>query len=196
MFQRVLNNMAIGLSNLNPFSNKYNIARMPPKALHGITLHYDELVKTLKPLRFMITLTFSMNMSFTECCKHINRYLHNHNRLLFGCRYYKHPNLCINGVAFFESHKSLASNNDIHVHILVRDDIMYADYSLIRHGMMFYFAASKVVNSRKRPVFNIKGIDMTEVENDGAISYCFKDIWDKNLTRIKVIGRGGLTDSL
>lgn len=187
--------MTIGFGRIKPFGSTFRLNSYPNYKINPVKLRYAELVDSYKPLRFMTTLTFSKNLTQKQCCKFISIYLHRHNRKLFGPRYYRSHNF-IKGFMFFEKHASLNSINDTHVHMLIKDNIRYDDFSFAEHEQLFRSAASKVLDNRKRRIFNDKCIDIQEVKDDGAISYCFKQIWDGNLTRIKTIDRGGLSDDL
>ena len=76
--------MSNNFSALKPFSDAYCNTIIPAKKVNTITYNYIELVKTFKPLRFMITLTFSYNMNILDfsstvlagfivvsCCNHV-----------------------------------------------------------------------------------------------------------------------------
>lgn len=176
---------------------------------------YYNLVKQHKPYRHFITLTFTRNLGINKCCEFTNRFIHELNNMIFG-RNYKDTSSVrgsgknkgkikglgkginwVEGYAFIEKHSFDTSKCDIHVHILAKDNARYDRFSLVQIDDVFIKAALKVSDDRDRHVFNPKGIDIRRVWNDdGAITYCFEQIHDDCLDRIKPIDKNGISDSL
>ncbi len=50
--------------------------------------------------------------------------------------------------------------------------------------------------TKGRRIFKKECIDLRRYQDEGAVTYLFKQIYDKNLSRIKTIDKSGLTDDL
>jgi hypothetical protein len=100
------------------------------------------------------------------------------------------------GFAFIEDSKSGRSINDIHVHMLIKGDDRYGEFDDKQHINKFHKAARNIVDKWDNRVFYEDHIDLRYYRNEGAINYCFKEITDKYINRFKIIGEGGLSDSI
>ena len=185
---------AKGFQRANPADNHYANANIPANANKRLTEIYKKSVKDMQPFKFMITLTYGKQTTLQQCIRHAQKYLHKHNKKLFGAYYYQGLDF-IEGVAFIEDHKSNFTKNDIHIHMLVKDNARYKDFSFEQHKDIFHKAAGKVIDNDGKPVYHPEHIDIQEVRDDGVIDYCFKQIWDENLYRVKFFGEGGFSDS-
>lgn len=86
------------------------------------------------------------------------------------------------------------SKTDFHFHMLIQHNDKYSNFSLPQIKAILINATHRV-NGIDR-VFNDKCIDVEKVWDDGVIEYCFKQIWNKTLNCIKLIGKDGLSDNL
>lgn len=184
-----------GFLGTKPLDTNYVECKIPVKACKVNTEHLKEYVKNCKPYSFFMTLSFARSLNIHECCDYTDILFHKLNNKIFGKGYCKKSDY-IEGFAFVEDHKSEVSRNDIHLHILTKHNGRYDDFNFVQHESIFREVAGKVVDARKRRIFDNKCIDIQEVRDDGAIEYCFKQIWDENLSRVKFIGKDGLSDSL
>jgi hypothetical protein len=148
-----------------------------------------------KPYSFFITLTLKRKQSLWQFYKHTTFLLHLINSKIFS-REYKDKSKYISGFAFVEDHKNGSSNNDIHIHLLIEHNARLDDFSFKEHKAIFHEAAGKVCDVKNRRVFSDKCINIQKAGDDGRISYCFKQLWDGNLDRLKTIGKDGLSDML
>lgn len=159
------------------------------------TEYYRQMIYDHRPYYFFVTLTFSSNVSFNKICQYTSTLIQRFNTLEFGRGYYDRGDF-ITGFAFFEKHSDNPRSNDNHLHLLIMHHDEFYKLKFSEHLAKFHKASSKIVDGLNRPVFNEKCIDFQEVyENDGAIEYCFKELWDKNLSRLKFIGVDGLSDN-
>lgn len=157
------------------------------------TQYHKTHVKSMRPFRLFVTITIAKNMNLNRCYEFVSLLLGKFNRMVFH-RNYKQLNKFLEGVLFAENHYLGTSKNDYHFHMLVQDNPRYDDFTFEQLKDIFKKAASKA--SGDDNVFNAKGINIQLVHDDGAIEYCFKDINDKNINRIKFINKDGLSDSL
>jgi len=180
-----------GFAGTKPTCNLHGEYNIPVNAKKSITEHFMEFVKDSGPYSHFITLTFSRIMNTQNSYCYCNELLDNLNEKLHPRR---NSNRYLEGFAFVEDHKSGDSRSDIHFHILLKHDARYDKYSFAQLKQIFHKAAHSVVDARNRRIFNEDCIDFQEVRDDGVISYCFKQVWDKNLSRVKLIGKDGLSD--
>lgn len=185
-----------GFSRLKPFSNINRACDVSVNANKRNTEIYKQFVIRNKPYSFFITLTFARNMDRQQCCNCVNTLLHMVNNKIFGRKHRNTESNYITGFLFIEDHKFGNSKNDIHMHMLVKYHEKYDGYRFCQYESIFREAAAKVLDDRDRRVFNDNCIDIRKVRDDGAIGYCFKQVWDKKLNRVKAIGKEGLSDSL
>lgn len=185
-----------GFSRLKPFSNKNESCDVSVNANMRNTEIYKQFVIRNKPYSFFITVTFARNMDRQQCCNCVNTLLHMVNNKIFSRKYSCTESNYITGFLFIEDHKFGNSKNDIHMHMLVRYHEKLDGYKFRQHESIFREAAGKVLDDRDRRVFNDNCINIKKVRDDGAIRYCFKQVWDKKLDNFKAIGKEGLSDSL
>lgn len=183
-----------GFSRLKPLRNNYEHANVPTKAKMSNTDILKELVIRNKPYSFFITLTFGSNMNTQLYCNYVNLLLLKLNRKLFN-KARENKSEFIKGFAFIEDHKLGKSRSNTHMHLLVMHNTRYDDFRFIQLKDIFYEVAGTIKYAGSRRVFNDNGVDIRKVRDDGVIEYCFKQIWDKNLSRVKFIGKGGLSDA-
>lgn len=184
----------LSLSGLKPFKNEFTNG-MPYMPKNPLTAGYMEMVLNHKPYYFFITFTFGKSIRVPECCKLLNRFFDNYNQKLFGRKYFDRDD-CIDGFVFFEDHKSTESRNKYHVHILVKAHVHYEKTPTFgEHMDKFYKAASMTRDDWKKPVFEPDAINIKHVYDDNIAGYCLKEIWDKNISRIKFITKEGLLDN-
>jgi len=100
------------------------------------------------------------------------------------------------GYAAVENHRSIKLEDRQHVHLLIRPDRKYLDYTLNQHIDIFEKAACEVKDNWKMPVFKPQHINLQCARDEGCAGYIFKDIVDRKLDRIKIIGVDGLSDNL
>ncbi|WP_173195993.1 hypothetical protein [Geobacter sp. SVR] len=158
-----------------------------------MTQAYKELVYRDRPYYLFMTLTFPLTMSYFHRCKYTSRFIKKHNKMIFGPDYLKRDDH-MEGYAFFEEHPSIEFPDRYHVHLLVNSNYRYAGWNLKTHTDIFHKAADKVVVGGQK-VFKHDCIDIREAGNDLRIRYCFKQIEDRNLDHLKIIGKNGLSDS-
>jgi hypothetical protein len=159
------------------------------------TEYCKQMVYNNRPYSFFATLTFRKNVSFQQICQYSILLIHRFNTLEFNRGYYKRGDF-ITGFAFFEKHSDNTRSNDNHLHLLIKHHDEFDESEFVEHLAKFHKASSKITDGKDRPVFSKDCIDFQAVyDNDGAIEYCFKDLWDRNLSRLKFIGVGGLSDN-
>lgn len=183
-----------GFSRLKPTGYTFEHSA-PANAKKVKTNKMKEFVVRNKPFDFFVTLTFGRNTDIHECCKYANALLYRLNNKLFG-KGNGNKSEWIEGFAFIEEHKQGKSRNDIHIHMLLKHNDRFDAFDFVKEDSIFYWVASQVRDAGKAQVFHNNCIDIKTVRDDGAIEYCFKQIWDKNLDRIKYIGCDGISDSL
>ena len=167
----------------------------PVSQYRTLTKQYQKLVYDSGLYYFFITLTFGKNMSFQKNCDVINDFVNKYNKKLFNWDFYKKLNY-LEGFAFFEDHLSHNSINKQHVHMLIKPNPRYNDFSTIQNKDIFYKAASKVKDELQSWIFNDKCIDISYAHVGSKNKYCFKQINDNCLYRFKTIGKDGLSDNL
>lgn len=157
-----------------------------------ITSKYEELVNSCAPFGLFITLTFALNMNTNARCEYASKFLKLFNQEIIG-RKYQRNNDFLKGFAFFEDHKSTTSEGEKHVHMLIQPHPKYKELASAELQSKFQRAALLVKNHNGRCVFHEAYINLQKVHGDArVISYCFKQIDDKNLDRIKMIDVSGL----
>jgi hypothetical protein len=158
------------------------------------TEYYRQMVYENQPYSFFVTLTFCRNVTFQQICQYCTTLIQRFNTLEFGRGYYNRGDF-ITGFAFFEMHSDNERSNDYHIHLLIKHHDEFDESDFLEHLQNFHKASSKIMDGLNRPVFNDECIYFKDVYDDGAIEYCFKDLWDKNLDRLKFIGVDGLSDN-
>lgn len=159
-----------------------------------LTEQWRELIRQRGPYFFFITLTFGKLTGFEARCQYTNYLLDRFNRRVFRHNY-KKRNKFVEGFAFFEDHPSQCTDNKPHIHLLVENNEVYDKKRVHRCIEMFFSAAAEVKNGWNNQAFNPKGIDFGAAGHDGNIGYCMKNMWDKTLTDMKVLGIDGLSDN-
>ncbi|MDA8415386.1 MAG: hypothetical protein M0023_16550 [Desulfobacteraceae bacterium] len=189
-----VNGRVIGnpFSRLKPTGLNYD-SIIPTGAKTSKTKAMKEFVMQGKPYAYFITLTFARSLDIHECCSFIGKLIDKLNKAVFGRKYFDGPDY-ITGFAIVEPHKLGNARCDIHIHFLVRQHPKYDEYNVEEFKEKLH-AAALTVHDGKKSVFDVKGIHIRDVWDDGAIGYCFKDIWDKNLSNVKILGKDGLSDS-
>lgn len=174
----------VGFQKFNPFTLT--------KHRNKLIDHYRKFIEESGPYYFFITLTFKYKMPIAMMCKFVNYFLHVYNQKIF-CWDYKDRNKFIGGFAFFEKHKSDKLRDRFHIHFLIKTHYKCHSKSLEEHLSKLQIAAHKVKNTKNNSVF--MSIDLQAAGDWGRILYCTKEIWDKNLTDIKILGKDGLSDN-
>ncbi len=155
---------------------------------------YKKFIHNSGPYYLFITITFGRSTGNDARFQFANRFLDRYNQKLFH-RNYKKRGEYLKGFAFLENHRSCELADRFHIHFLIKDNDRYRDFDYGQHDEIFKKAAKGVLNGRDKEVFNMKCINLQEVyKDDGAIGYCMKAIWDKNITNIKTVGVDGLSD--
>uniref|UniRef100_C6E130 Uncharacterized protein n=1 Tax=Geobacter sp. (strain M21) TaxID=443144 RepID=C6E130_GEOSM len=181
-----------GFQRLNTFFNAYEESSSPITAYNIKTDEMKKFVCENGRYDFFITLTFAKGMRLSQCCIYTNTLIHRFNSKLFG-RDYRNKCCHVDGFAFLERHKNEISKNENHIHMLIKGN---PKLNLHQHRDIFYRAASNILDDRDDKVFNKKCIDLRHVGDGGRARYCFKNITDQNLDRVKMIGKDGLSDNL
>ncbi|MBV5328210.1 MAG: hypothetical protein JZU65_11330 [Chlorobium sp.] len=180
------------ISILSPYESKLESGSVSSSNIN--TEHYKQMVFENRPFSFFATLTFHRSVRFSMIVQYSTTLIHRFANLEFG-RNYDDPD-CITGFAFFEKHSDNPRSNDNHLHLLIKHHDKYDESDFVKHLAKFHKASSKIVDGNGRPIFNENCIDFQEVSyDDGAIDYCFKELWDRNLSRLKFIGVDGLSDN-
>ncbi|BEH09857.1 hypothetical protein GSUET_14690 [Geobacter sulfurreducens subsp. ethanolicus] len=200
--QKIIQNSGSG----EPLKAKTGFARIKPlksepKGFYNKKNSYDEMTRLFRqfiidkgPYDFFITLTFGRRMRIAELCWYVNILVDRYNQILYTARYRRRKRN-VKGFAFLEKHLSSIVRNENHFHLLVKCEGKFEKYTLAEHEDIFRKAASRVKDEKDKPVFNDKCIDIRPARDEGAINYCFDQIYDKRLDRIKIIGAGGLSDN-
>jgi hypothetical protein len=160
-----------------------------------LTDNFHQFLIDSGPFDFFITVTFGKNMGVAKLCRHLNLLLDRYNQILYS-RKYKKREKNVEGFAFLEKHLSSIARNEYHFHLLIKCSGKYDKHTLSEHKDIFSKAASRVTDERNKRVFNQKCIDITPYRDEGAIRYCMEQIRDYRLERIKLIGKGGLSDNM
>lgn len=180
-------------SRAKPMSNNNEINSDSEKPNKRNTSAYKMFVKSNMPFAFFITVTFSMSMNTQQSCKYVSQILRACNKKYFPKKFL---NNYMDGFAFIENHTLGTSKNDIHIHLLIKHNARYDKMNISQHEDIFREAATEIVDESNRRVFRNKCIDFQEGGDAGRVEYCFKSIWDRNLDRVKFIGKDGVSDSL
>lgn len=167
------------------------------KSINSLKDHYKEFIKNSGPYYFFITLTFGKYLGLKQRCRFTNDLLNRYNQVIFR-RTYKKRNKCMAGFAVLEDHYNCEFEDRYHIHMLVKPNVRYDDFSLAQHIDIFHTVAGEILYGKRR-VFNDKYIDIQKIEEDQKAqdkvsNYCMKEISDKNIDRIKLIGIDGLSD--
>ena len=158
------------------------------------TEYFKKMVFDNRPYYLFMTLTFRNNTSHQEICSYTTCLIHRFNTLIF-CRNYKSRSDFIKGFAFFEKHMGSGLKREMHIHILIRHHPIFDNLDFFYVESKFLKAAENITDQSNRLVFNENCMDLQHVyEDTGVIKYCFEQIWDGNLDRIKVIDEDGLSD--
>lgn len=182
-----------GFQRFEPFGFDYRECKIPANAKKAKTKQLKQFVKNNGPFAYFITLTYPRQMGIGEIIRYADNLVHRLNNKIFG-RGYAQGSDWMEGIAIIEDHKLGNSRNDLHLHILVKHNKKFNNYSYYQILNMFYNVADKVVDDGKRQVFYEKCIDFQEYRDDGAIEYCFKQVWDGNLDRVKFFNKCGVSD--
>lgn len=193
---------------VNQHTNLTGFVRLKPTRYHSvavnsnspykvITEQYKEFIRNKGPYSFFITLTFKKHVRFNQKCEYINSFLHFYNQQLFGHRYKEKKDKCMKGCAFFENHTSVEMEDCMHVHILINTHQKFLNDDVHKHESKFMKAIKIVKDGRNRNVFNKKCVNFKMVSDEnGAIEYDTKHIWDKTIDQIKFIVKDGLSDNI
>ena len=181
------------ISILSPYESKIESGSVNSSKIN--TEHYKQMVYENRPFSFFATLTFHRSVRFSMICQYSSILIQRFNTLEFNRGYYDRGDF-ITGFAFFEKHSDNPRSNDNHLHLLIKHHDKFDESDFAEHSAKFHKASKNIVDGNGRPVFNKKCIDFKEVNyDDGAIEYCFKELWDRNLSRLKFICVDGLSDN-
>ena len=199
-----------GFNRLNPFNIKRNRTwdrekaefhrrkndeKCMSKSPHlRLTAQYLQFARSFEPYYFLITLTFGLSTSFLERCQYTNDLLYMLNRKKFTDKF-KARNHFLDGFAFFEDHPNGKFDDKLHVHLLIKKHNRFKRKSFTEHIDDFYKVARKIMNGKDKPVFNLKYIDIRDPGEERP-GYCMADIWDRNISRVKMLCVDGLSDNL
>jgi hypothetical protein len=183
----------MGFSDLKPAEPEY-VANKIIRHNCKLKAAFEQSVINAGPYYFFTTLTFSRSLSMTAIHTFVSDYLYYHNQYIFSHKY-KKLGRYMSGYAVIENHKSSKLQGRLHVHLLIKANKRYLDFTRGQHLDMFEKAASKVETSSGNLVFMPQHIKLELVYSDGCVSYSFKNINDRNIDRIKLIGIDGLSDS-
>lgn len=187
----ILSNMMV---NVNRYATKYN-RDILSNSYDTIDEYYKYFVMSNRPYIYFITITFALKMNTQQSSKYVSTVIKWMNNKLFGRKYYERGDF-IEGFAFVEKHINGMSINDIHFHMLIKPSYRYNDFKFYQIKDMLRQTVAKVDNGSGKKVFDENCIDIQIVWDDGAVEYCFKQIWRNNIIRIKMIGKEGLSDDL
>ena len=192
---------------VNQHTNLTGFARMKPTGYPRVatnsnnpykvkTEQFKEMIRNSGPYHFFITLTFKKHVNFRERCDYINSFLHFYNQQLFNHRYKEKKDNYMKGFAIFENHTSVLMEDCLHVHVLINTHHKFLNYDAYELESKFLKATSIVKDSKGRHIFSKKAVDFQIVSDEnGAIEYDTKHIWDKTIDKIKPIGKDGLSDN-
>lgn len=178
-----------------PFDEPSDVSDKTVRFIKIRTEAYRKAVYDDGPYYWYITLTFGVKASFEQVCKLVNSYLRKHNIKLFKTGYQNRENQWLTGYAFFENHPMENSINEWHVHMLVKPNARFNDFTYTQNKDIFKKAAADVLYKKKRVFFK----DHIDIQNayDGVVDdYSVKQTNDTCLTSIKMFGKSGLSDSL
>lgn len=185
----------LSISEAKPFFEPFDVPGKLVPAIKKMTEQYRKFVYDDGPYYWSITLTFGVPASFELICKFVNSYLRKHNIKLFKTGYHNRENQWLTGYAFFENHPMENSINEWHVHMLIKPNARFNDFSIAENKDIFEKAAADVLYNKKR-VFFEDHIDIQNARVGSKHKYLFKQINDTNLTSVKMIGKSGLSDSM
>jgi len=164
-----------------------------------MTSLYKKLVYDNGPYFLFITLTFGKHDSVNMKYRATSDLIHHMNKMIYGRNYRESERgISMKGFAVFEDHKIRVTDDPLHVHLLIKYDWRLGKYGLGKLTDIFYKAADKVwYGPNRQEVFSKKDLDIRDAEDTyRRTDYCFKQIWDKNIDRVKPIDIGGLSDWL
>lgn len=182
------------ISSAKPFDEPCNERNKNVPSIMRNTEEYIDFVYNSRPYYFFITLTFGVRTSFEMNCKFVNKFLHRYNISLFKPGYHKRHDW-LEGFAFFEDHLSHKIINKKHVHMLIKPNVRFNDFTKRGNRDIFRKAASKVMDEKRR-VFYKDHIDIRNAYVGCKNEYLFKQINDTCLYRFKTIGVAGLSDNI
>lgn len=189
-----------GFQRFKPFISHFGYQNEPVKVKKTLTDHLKEFVENSGPYYLFITLTFGRNgIGINKQFQFTNFLLHLLNQIYFR-RNYQDRNKFLDGFAFFEDHLSPKLEGRFHIHLLIKRDVRLREFGFKRNKDIFHTVISKVLDDSGRQVFRSKCTDFSRVTKDkggskGAINYCMKQISERNIDRIKMLGVKGLSDS-
>lgn len=187
------NKYYLDISNAKPFDESRDDDNEEIRPIMKNTEECIKFVYTSRPYYFFITLTFGVRTSFEMNCRFVNKFLHRYNVSLFKPGYHKRHDW-LEGFAFFEDHLSHKSINKKHVHMLIKPNVRFNDFTKRGNRDIFRKAASKVMDEKRR-VFYEDHIDIRNAYAGCRNEYLFKQINDTCLYRFKTIGLAGLSDN-
>ena len=161
-----------------------------------VTDVYRKWVHESGPYYWMITLTFKYDMPIAMMIKYTNKFLHNMNLKYFRSGYFKKENCCMNGFAFFEEHPMKTSNNDLHVHILVKPNERYFVFKPDEQEDIFLQSVAKVLTVNKKHVFSDDCVNITHSYSSDNYDYFFDELDDFSIHRMKIIDKNLLSDNI
>jgi len=177
-----------------PFKRDW-IADIKDSHYNKLTKEYMSLVDKNGPYFYFATLTFMSNIGPTNRYQYTNNLLHFINQRVFT-RKYKEKGEFMQGFAFCEDHLGKKLEGSIHIHLLIKGDRKYYKHDFLSYKGIFHNCARMVMNGYDIPVFTDSCVDIGDYFDDGAIQYCFKQINDGKILRVKPLGVEGLSDNL
>lgn len=185
----------LSISEAKPLLEPFDVPSKRVRSIKRQTERCRKAVYDDGPYYWSITLTFGIVASFELICKFVNSYLRKHNIKLFKVGYYNRENQWLQGYAFFEKHPMENSINEWHVHMLIKPNVRFNDFSIAENKEIFEKAAADVLYKKKRVFFEDR-IDIRNARVGSKNKYLFKQINDTSLTQVKMIGKSGLSDSM
>jgi hypothetical protein len=184
----------IGFSRLKPAISRSTSVVTQLLGNKSIPSIYKDYIRSRGPYEFFLTLTFGRYVNFNKRCQFTNFFLHVYNQEIFT-RKYRERNHFHDGFAFFEEHKSEELKDKPHIHFLLAYHPRYDEHDIWWHEERFFKAASKVKDGKGRQVFNPYAIDLRYFGDNRRVGYCTKEIWDKNISNVKLLCLDGLSDN-
>lgn len=185
-----------GFSNMNISTNSIFKEKEVVSGRKQVTDVYRKWVHESGPYYWMLTLTFKYDMPFAMMIKYTNKFLHNMNLKYFRSGYFKKENCCMNGFAFFEDHPMKTSNNELHVHILIKPNERYLVFKPDEQEDIFMRSVAKVLTVNRKSVFSDKCVNITHFYSSNSYDYFFDEIDDFSIHRMKLIDKNLLSDNL
>jgi len=160
------------------------------------TEYYKTLVRQHEPYKYLLTLTFSHKYTSLMTCQFTSQVIYRMNSKIFGRNYLKYDDRCMDGFVFFEKHMSEKVRNPFHLHMLIKQNERYDKFNIDQMNEILDCSTERILDGKDRKVFTSKCINTTEIYDDeGSIRYCFEQIYDRNLDRLKFIDKNGLSDN-